>query len=279
MNAAAFVYIGCELPLASKRIALFVDTQTEAVIDELRAYSCASAKDFDDGLKADGVCLYGHGDLVPDVISALAADDKPLQKTAIALFLGSGLSFAKTRIAIYSDKDYDAARDALKLYASESYEDLNKKLMSMGINVFGSGEYVWRLVFDLTTDGKMSNEHNILLCANRNLSGLIATEKPKSESQKKQELIELGKDIEQLAEIVKSAKDNHNYPTKEELIQLFEAAFAVSKTKEGDEALLYDQICRDLKEMLYAAHRQEMVKKLEDRPPGRRFLGGFTIGK
>lgn len=279
MNAAAFVYLGCELPLASKRIPLFVDTQTEAVIDELRAYSCASSKDFDDGLKADGVCLYGHGDLIPEVISALAADDKPLQKTAIALFLGSGLSFAKTRIAIYSDKDYDAARDALKIYASESYEILNKKLMSMGINVFGSGDYVYRLVFELTTDGKMSNEHNIVLCANRNLSGLFATEKPKSEAQKILELIGSGDDVEKLAETVRSAKENQPYPSKEEMIQLFEAAFAASKTKEGDESLLYDQICRDLKEMLYAAHRQEMIKKFENRSLGRRFLGGFTIDK
>ena len=264
--------------MASKLIPLFVDKQTEAVIDELLAYSCASCIDFDNQLKADGICLFGHGDLVKEVIFALVTDNQFCRITA-ACVLGSELNRAKTMIPLFQEKDYDAVRDSLKIYFSRSHRDLNDKLKSAGINVFGEGEYLRRLIVDLTMDKIISNEHNIYICVASEFGKLDAKEKPKSEAEKKQEMIELGKDIEQLIEIVKSAKDNHNYPTKEKLIQLFEAAFAASKTKEGDEALLYDQICRDLKEMLYAVHRQEMVKKLEDRPPGRRFLGGFTIGK
>ena len=278
MDAAGFVFIGCELSLASQLIPLFVDTQTEAVIDKLLAYSCASCRDFDNQLKADGICLFGHGDLVKEVIFALVTEDQ-FYKTAAACVLGSELNQAKTMIPLFREENYDTVRNTLKVYASGSHRDLDDKLKSAGIVVFGDGEYVRRLIVDLTMDKKISREHNIYICVASEFGKLDLTEKPKSEAQKIQELIELGTDTEKLAEMVRSAKENHNYPTKEEMIQLFESAFAASKTKEGDEALLYDQICRDLKEMLYAVHRQEMVKKLEDSPPGRRFLGGFTIGK
>lgn len=68
-------------------------------------------------------------------------------------------------------------------------------------------------------------------------------------------LIDSDSDTEQLASVIRFAKEHSLYPGKVEITRLFESAVAASKAH-PEKADGYRQICGDLGEMLQKAHRQ-----------------------
>lgn len=263
MNAAALYYLGCPLPDARKCVPIMLDTQVDAVIEELSSYSCGSCKELDSEFKAVGICLYGHAELLSVAITALTADSNPFLRSTAVCFLGVDLQTAEKKIPLFHKEEYDMVKASLSQFFCGTHGELNVKLKQAGTVVFGNGDLLGDLVRDLALDNRMSHEHEIVLFGEVRKGQTVLfdrregrTGKPKSETQVMLGMIESGTDTEKLAEMVSSAKEDKRYPSKEEAIQLFETAFAASKSKAGAEALLYDQICRDLKEMLYAVHRK-----------------------
>lgn len=61
MNVAVVCRIGSKTTEANKWIPLFTDNELEAEIDTLKDYHTNSFEALEEGLKADGICVFGHG--------------------------------------------------------------------------------------------------------------------------------------------------------------------------------------------------------------------------
>ena len=263
MDVAALFYLGCALPDARKRIPIMLDTQVETVIEELSPYSCGSCKELDSKLKTDGICLYGHTELLSVAITALSTDSNPFLRSTAVCFLGCDLQIAEKKIPLFHEEEKEAVKGSLAQFFCGTYGELKEKLKEAGTVVFGEGDLLGALVSDLTVKKTVSNEHNVIIFGEVRKDQTVLfdkikghADKPKSEFQEMLSMIESGTDTEKLAEMVSSAKADKRYPSKEEMTRLFEAAFVASTKQVGETAVLYDQICRDLKEMLYAVHRK-----------------------
>ena len=75
IKTAIFVVIGCEPNCANKRIELFVDDDLETAITKLADFKPLSYDDLDQKLIISGISVYGHGDLINELVKKLTVGE------------------------------------------------------------------------------------------------------------------------------------------------------------------------------------------------------------
>lgn len=75
MKTAIIVVIGCEPNCATKRIELFVKDDLEPAITKLADFKPLSYDNLDQQLTMSGISVYGHGDLINELVSKLTAGE------------------------------------------------------------------------------------------------------------------------------------------------------------------------------------------------------------
>lgn len=75
MKTAIIVVIGCEPNCATKRIALFRDSDLESAIEKLADFKPLSYDNLDQQLTMSGISVYGHGDLINELVNKLTAGE------------------------------------------------------------------------------------------------------------------------------------------------------------------------------------------------------------
>ena len=75
MKIAVVTVLGCEPNCATKRIALFVEDDLEPAIEKLASFKPLSYDNLDQQLTMSGISVYGHGDLINDLVNKLTASE------------------------------------------------------------------------------------------------------------------------------------------------------------------------------------------------------------
>ena len=150
MNVEIVCYIGSEISVASKRIPLFLTKELEAVIETLKDYRVNSYEVLEERLKANGICVFGHGDVIEELIYELTAENTRIFNNYVILGrLGCHLGLAKRRLPLYGEEVYNAVKDSLKSFQCTSYHGINETLEIDNTAIYGEVEVVNKLVFDL----------------------------------------------------------------------------------------------------------------------------------
>ena len=283
MEIPVLCSIGCEIAVAQKRIPLFVDKETDTVVNSLADYRCDSFDALKEKLVADGVCVYGHQSLIQWVAHELTGDDKCGVCVLALGAVGSELSEARQRIPLFCEEDLETVKESLKGYRSYSDSIFNYLLSKDKICVYGDAALVVELIMGLVTLKKLNNERELsfyyepeivnslfskpddektteslpgldeLMASYENYdSKLFSKAINKKFCDELQKMIESGADVDAMSKVVSFMKEKGLYPSKERMKQLFEAAFAIYESMpEGASKQRFNDFCWTLKDMLY----------------------------
>lgn len=75
MKKAIITFLGCEPNVATMRIELFVDEDLEPAIKKLTDFKPLSYDNLDQQLTMSGISVYGHGDIITDLVNKLTAGE------------------------------------------------------------------------------------------------------------------------------------------------------------------------------------------------------------
>lgn len=131
---------------AKRRILLLVETDFDAVKDALEAYHRNSQVALDERLATDGICVFGHGELIRRLRLELGDDNGIRMKSICFGSVGCDLISAKERIALFGEKDLEVAKGRLSPYRCGSYGLLKKMLEANRTIVYGLPDLVAKSV-------------------------------------------------------------------------------------------------------------------------------------
>lgn len=125
---------------------LLVEKDFDAVMDALEAYHGNSQVDLNERLVTDGICVFGHGELIRRLRLELGDDKGSRMKSVCFGVVGCELGTAKERIALFSENDIENAKGRLLTYQCGSYGLLKKMLEANHTIVYGLPDLVAKSV-------------------------------------------------------------------------------------------------------------------------------------
>ena len=75
IKTAIFVVLGCQPNAATKRIELFVEDDLEPAVKKLADFKPLSYDNLDQQLTMSGISVYGHDDLINELVNKLTASE------------------------------------------------------------------------------------------------------------------------------------------------------------------------------------------------------------
>ena len=126
------------------------------MLGTLKDYHDNSYEALEERLKADGICVFGHGDVIKELIHELTSENIGSFDIVVFRVLGYSINDAEKRIALFREEDYDAVKNCLSALQCNSYNDLNQTLEADKTNVYGEVELLSKLIVDLAETKNVS---------------------------------------------------------------------------------------------------------------------------